>query len=164
MTALVQLGGPDDLDTLAQLWTGMVETHRTVAGQRFPVRSAADSWPRCREEFAGWLADGSGVLWLARADTDSELLGFLICRLIGSGPIFDLGDRRGEVDSLVVADHARGQGVGTALLAACRADLVGRGCRWWQIAVADGNDDALRLYDRLGFRPWVHELVAPLTD
>ena len=85
-----------------------------------------------------------------------------MCQLLSPSPTFDLGPQPGEVDSLVVAADARGSGVGTALLGACRDALRERVCTHWTIGVLDRNVDAQRLSERVGFRPWVNELVQAL--
>ncbi|GAA5117553.1 GNAT family N-acetyltransferase [Pseudonocardia adelaidensis] len=152
-----------DVDALAPLWTAMVEHHRTVVAGRVPVRPAAESWDMRRREYASWLDDGSGLLFLARREAADEVIGYAVCRLLASGPTFDLGPVRGDVESLAVSPRARGAGVGTALLGAVRAELERRGCRHWSISVAADNAAAVRLYERVGFRPLVHLMHAPLT-
>jgi ribosomal protein S18 acetylase RimI-like enzyme len=153
-------GTLDDLDSLRELWDQMLEHHREVMGAQLPVRPLEESWPLARAECAGWLTAGSAVLLIARQE--GAAVGYLLCRLAGSGTIFDLGRLRGDIDTLVVSHQARGAGVGTALLTACRAELVSRGCTHWTIGVVATNPEAERLYERLGFRPWIHELAAPL--
>ena len=90
--------------------------------------------------------------------------GYLVCRLRSPGPTFDLGARRGEVDSLVVSDAVRGNGVGSALLRACKEELRNRGVTYWSIGVVEANRDAVRLYERLGFGSWSRELLARVDD
>lgn len=79
-----------------------------------------------------------------------------------AGPTFDLSDIHGEIDSLVTAPDARGQGIGSALLVACRRELERRGARYWSIGVLEANTQAVKLYERLGFRPFVRSMLAPL--
>lgn len=142
----------------------MVEHHRGLVGERWPVRSAEQAWLLRRQQYLGWLADGSGILFLARRDRTGPTAGYLVCRLIESGPTFDLGGPHGEVDSLVVGENLRGAGVGTALLDACRQELRRRGVTYWSIGVVEANRGATELYERLGFRPWFRTLLAPLED
>jgi ribosomal protein S18 acetylase RimI-like enzyme len=160
-------GGLADVDALAPLWMAMVEHHRTVVAGRVPVRSAGEAWERRRREYVSWLEDGSGLLFLARREGGDKLsdkvIGYAMCRLLPSGPTFDLGPVRGDVESLSVSPQVRGAGVGTALLDAVRAELESRGCRHWSISVAADNADAVRLYERVGFRSLVQMMHAPLT-
>jgi ribosomal protein S18 acetylase RimI-like enzyme len=156
-------GGLPDVDVLAPLWMAMVEHHRAVVAGRVPVRPADEAWARRRTEYVSWLEDGSGLLHLARREGAAEVVGYAMCHLVPSGPTFDLGDIRGDVESLAVSPRARGEGVGTALLGAVRAELERRGCRHWSISVAADNTAAVRLYERVGFRPLVHTMQAPLT-
>jgi len=156
-------GDLTDLDSLAPLWMAMVEHHRTVVAGRVPVRPAPEAWERRRHEYVTWLRDGSGLLFLAHREGAADVIGYAVCRLLPSGPTFDLGAVRGDVESLAVSPRARGAGVGTALLSAVRAELERRGCEHWSISVAADNTDAVRLYERVGFRPLVHMMHAPLT-
>jgi ribosomal protein S18 acetylase RimI-like enzyme len=151
-----------DVDSVAPLWMAMVEHHRDVVAGQVPVRSAEDAWQRRRREYVSWLEDATGLLFVARRDGSDEVVGYAFCRLLPSGSTFDLGPVRGEVDSLAVAEQARSAGVGSALLEACREELARRGCTHWSISVAAANTGAARLYERLGFRPWVQLLLAPL--
>ena len=159
------VGGTDgDLALIAPLWRSMVEHHRQVAGDELPIRGADDAWAMRRREYRAWLDDGSGALLLARTDGAAAPAGYAFCRLVRSGPTFDFGAARGEVESLVVAPHARGDGVRTALLDECRRYLRSRGCTHWTVSVMAANDGAVQLYRRAGFRPWLLELAAPLED
>ena len=157
-------GTDEDLALIAPLWRAMVEHHRQVAGDELPVRDADDAWTMRRREYRAWLDDGSGALLVAGADGAARPDGYAFCRLVRSGPTFDFGQARGEVESLVVAPHARGAGVGTALLEGSRHHLRDRGCTHWTVSVMAANDGAVQLYQRVGFRPWLLELAAPLDD
>lgn len=55
------------------------------------------------------------------------------------------------LDGLCVADWARGQGVGTALLAAICQEARLRGYPAVRLDVVEGNDRARALYERAGF-------------
>lgn len=55
------------------------------------------------------------------------------------------------VDGLVVADDARGTGIGGALIEALLQEARACGYRSLQLEVVDGNDRARALYERLGF-------------
>jgi ribosomal protein S18 acetylase RimI-like enzyme len=156
-------GSLTDLDSLAPLWMAMVEHHRAVVAGRVPVRPAGEAWERRRHQYESWIQDGSGLLFLARREGAADVIGYAMCRLLPSGPPFDLGEVRGDVESLAVSPQARGEGAGTALLWAVRAELEKRGCRHWSISVAADNAGAVRLYERVGFRPLVQMMHAPLT-
>jgi ribosomal protein S18 acetylase RimI-like enzyme len=149
-----------DLEPLAPLWRAMVEHHRQVAGGELPVRDAHEAWSMRRAEYLRWLQDGSGALLVAHGADGPG--GYAFLRTVPSGPTFDLGAPRGEVESLVVAPSARGAGIGTALLRAARDELRRLGCEYWSVSVMEANEGAVRLYERAGFRPWLRELAAPL--
>lgn len=159
----ITLGAAGDLEAVAPLWMSMVEHHRMIAGADLPIRASADAWALRQQEYRAWLRDDSGLLLLARIRGTDELAGYAFCRVIASGPTFDFGER-GDVESLVVAPEARGAGIGTALLRASRHQLKLRGCAYWTVSVMEANNGAVQLYERVGFRPWLRELAAPLDE
>jgi ribosomal protein S18 acetylase RimI-like enzyme len=152
--------GAADIDELKALWLQMLSHHRHLLDGEFPVRRPEQSWEQAQRDYRDWLGNGAGILLIARGKASREPLGYAVCRLIDSGATFDLGAVRGDVDSLVVRDQARGHGIGTALLDAMRTELVDRGVAYWSIGVLAQNSEAARLYDRVGFRPWTQALLA----
>lgn len=160
----VKVGEAKDVDSLAPLWMAMVEHHRHLLGHVWPVRGTEPAWSLRRLEYRRWLEGSSGLLFIATMSGSVEPVGYAFCRLIESGPTFDLGPIRGEVDSLVVSDRARSAGIGTALLTECRRELQRRGCSFWSVSVTEANSGAVQLYERLGFRPWLREMLGRLDD
>src|ERR1019366_4332763 len=57
----------DRLDEVGPLFRGMVEHHRAVTGDQWPVRDAKQAWQRRRRQYTAWLADGRSWLLLAEA-------------------------------------------------------------------------------------------------
>ncbi|SFA76681.1 Acetyltransferase (GNAT) family protein [Amycolatopsis marina] len=160
----VAKGDADDVDLLAPLWKAMVEHHRSVAADDWPVREQELSWDLRQREYRKWLEDSTGFLLIARTGNVEAPVGYAFGRLMASGPTFDLGGIRGEVESLVVAADVRSHGVGTALLDACRDELRRRGCGYWSVSVMEANAGAVQLYERLGFRPWIREMLGHLDE
>ncbi len=55
------------------------------------------------------------------------------------------------MDGIVVSEAARGQGIGTRLLAAIKDEALARGCASVRLDVIDSNPRAQALYEREGF-------------
>lgn len=88
--------------------------------------------------------DPDGFLLAWRGD---DLLGSCWTKVHGGTP------PEGEIFVIGVDPDAQGLGLGRALVVAGLADLSGRrGCRLGSLYVAAGNEPALALYERLGFR------------
>ena len=68
------------------------------------------------------------------------------------------GDGTGKLDYLVVLPQCRGRKYGKALMDWAMAVFSGSGVRKIEVKVADGND-AIRLYEKYGFRMNAHILV-----
>ncbi|MBV8953708.1 MAG: GNAT family N-acetyltransferase [Solirubrobacterales bacterium] len=164
MRIALHRAGVSDIPSLAVLWTTMVEHHRRVVGGQWPVRVADEAWARRREQYSAWLSEDTGFIFIAYAEDSDNPVGYAACRLLPAGPTFDLGEPRGDVDSLVTAERVRGRGVGSALLSACRNELRRRGARYWSIGVVEANTGAIELYERLGFRPFVRSMLAAIDE
>lgn len=149
----------EHIPQLAELWKSMLEHHRQVLDEQWPVREPEDSWHRQRALYLHWLDTGTGFVLGAHADGRQQLAGYLACHLLPAGPTFDLGDTRGDVDSLVTAKGLRSHGIGSALLSACREELSRRGVHYWSIGVVDANTHAADLYRRLGFQPFLRTML-----
>ncbi len=66
------------------------------------------------------------------------------------------------MDGIFVAEHARGLGIGTALLDAIKAEAQARGLSHVRLDVIDSNPRARALYERQGFVPGRVEHLGPL--
>lgn len=93
--------------------------------------------------------------WLYLIGLDPSPVGS--CLVHWAGPVDETVRQQlpeaAEISSLHVADSARGQGLGRALITEAEREATRRGRRSIGVAVDDGNPDARRLYERLGYEP-----------
>jgi GNAT superfamily N-acetyltransferase len=161
MGHIVETVGVEGIDRVESLWRAMVEHHREVVGHEIPVRPTDVTWPMRRAQYEDWLGGGGdAALLLAVTEAGAEPDGYACVRTSVPGPTFDLGERVGELESLVVAAHARGAGLGSLLIGAARERLRAQGVTRWIVSVVDANEGAVRLYEREGFAPFERILVA----
>ncbi len=153
-------GGVGEIERVEPLWRSMVEFHRDLAGAEWPVRTAPDAWELRRAQYREWLAGEACWLLLAvKAEQGEDPCGYAVLRLVEPGPTWELGEQIGEIESLAVAEDARGDGAGTALIEAARELLRERGIRYWSVGVVEKNAGATRLYRRHGFRNYYRQLL-----
>jgi ribosomal protein S18 acetylase RimI-like enzyme len=153
------------LDAVAPLFQGMVEHHRRVTAGEWPVRQPTKAWERRRRQYEAWLEGDHGWLFLALPVAATDLgtaVGYAFVRVHEPGATWDLGEAVGELESLAVAEHARGGGVGTELIERARELLRNRGIRYWSVAVVTANTGAVRLYEREGFRPYYSDMLGEI--
>jgi ribosomal-protein-alanine N-acetyltransferase len=108
-------------------------------------RIERDSYPApwSRSMFAGELAKPSS-LSLAAVDDEGEVIGYLVLsRYVDAWHVMNLA-----VDSAW-----RRRGVASALLERLLAETAGDTDRGYTLEVRVSNHDAIRLYERFGFRP-----------
>jgi len=140
----------EDVERLRDLWLALHHQHRAVA----PIPLVADdesSWQARRALYLQWLGEGNAFGFLA--ERDGEPVGYAVCCLIdGPDDTFPVGERYGDLYSLSVAEHERGQGIGTRLLDAVDLELEQRAIHDLRISVMAGNERARQLYERRGLR------------
>jgi len=77
-------------------------------------------------------------------------------------PTWEIGDVVGELETLVVAEGTRGRGVGASLVEAAAQVCRDAGATHWLVGVAETNVDAVRFYERAGFKPYYRQLLGRL--
>jgi ribosomal protein S18 acetylase RimI-like enzyme len=148
--------GAEALDRLRPLWLELHRHHQAVGGPALgPYVDDATSWSARRELYVEFLAGGG---FAVLADRDGELIGYAMVAVKTSAETelddtWRSGAHVAEIETLSVAPTARGAGVGSALLDRIDAELESAGIRDVLIAAFVTNTDAIRLYERRGFRP-----------
>jgi GNAT superfamily N-acetyltransferase len=158
---IVELTQPE-IDRVAPLFKELVSFHRDVVEGAWPTRSPEAAWAHRRGQYEEWLGEGSARM-LAAVPADDEAappLGYAVLAIKPSMASWDVSERVGELETLAVAEAARGQGIGSQLIDACRGRLREEGITHWAVAVVEANVDATRLYEREGFRPFYRQLLA----
>jgi GNAT superfamily N-acetyltransferase len=151
--------GAERVDDLEPLARSMHAYHLTVdpAIPGIPPRDEDGWWALRRERYQRWLtAPGAFALVAETDDPATRPIGYAVVSIHG-GPDDShvTGERFAELQSLAVLEGMRGAGVGSALLHAVYAELRALGIEELAIGVLATNHDALRLYEREGFTPWV---------
>ena len=148
--------GSEAVDRLRPLWLELHHHHQAVGGPSLgPYVSDDESWTARRALYVEFLASGG---FAVLAERDGELIAYAMVALKSSAETeFDdtwrSGERVAEIETLSVAPSARGEGIGSALLDRVDAELEAQGVHDVLIAAFVTNLDAIRLYERRGFRP-----------
>jgi ribosomal protein S18 acetylase RimI-like enzyme len=149
-----------EVDRVAPLFQELVAFHGEVVAGAWPVRAPEDAWALRRAQYLEWLGKGSArMLAAVPAEGEGEPLGYAVLSVKPAMPSWDIGSRVGELETLAVAAAARGQGIGTMLIEPCRERLRAEDVGHWAVGVVEANEDAIRLYERFGFRPYYRELL-----
>ena len=93
-----------------------------------------------------WGGDPAGAVFVAEADGD--VLGVVA---VHTCPFFERPGSWGRIVALVVADGARGQGVGACLVAEAESFAADRGCVRMEVTSADRRLDAHGFYRGRGY-------------
>jgi len=162
MPAPVQIrpGGPQDVDRLEPLWVSVHHRHAESMPELAPYVDDATTWAERRALYAELLAKPDTVLLLAALD--DALVGYGLAHVMDAAETWVpdtwvTGARIGEIESLAVLPAHRGRGLGTELLERLESALRDQGVNDIVIGVLPGNDGAVRMYERRGYRPtWLY--------
>jgi ribosomal protein S18 acetylase RimI-like enzyme len=153
-------GSAQDVPALEPLWVAVHHVHRASMPELAPYVSDAETWAELRRHYDALFEKPDTVLLLAH--DGEELVGYALAHVLAVGETFipdtwRTGERIGELESLAVRESHRGQGIGSALLDAVDEAFAAQGIRDVIVGVLPGNEGALRLYARRGFRPtWLY--------
>lgn len=153
-------GGVDDLDLLEPLWVAVHHRHCESMPELAPYVDDAETWRARRKLYEELLTKPDTLLLLALVD--DEPIGYGLTRVMGVADswiedTWKTGDRIGEIESLSVLPAYRGSGLGSELLEQLEAHLHERGVDDLILGALAGNADAIRLYERRGYRPtWLY--------
>ena len=156
MPLTISRAGAEAIDRLRPLWLALHHHHQAVGGERLgPYVDDDASWRARRALYADFLASGGFAML---AERDGALVGYAMVAVKTAAETefedtWQSGDRVAEIETLVVLPEARGDGLGSALLDAVDAELADLGIEDAIIAAFVTNIDAIRLYERRGFRP-----------
>jgi len=144
---------PANIDEVGPLWKALLDHIAALPEALVPVRPSDQSWKLEREVMLEALKGDAFALVARRGD---EAVGYLFVRVEGPDPVWYTGDAHAELAHLSVAEGERGNGVGSALMDAMDAELERRGVEDVEIGVDTGNEMAVRLYERRGYRADFH--------
>lgn len=149
----------DDVDRLAELWVDLAR------GQRAYGSHLLDEANRGAVRDALARSVVMGEVLVARATpagtTGSTAVAGFVMFGIESGA-YDQDVRRGVVHNLFVRPEWRDDGLGSRLLAAAESALADRDAGVVSLEAMIANEDAIRFYERHGYRPHRVELEKPL--
>jgi len=157
---VVEEGGAAHVELLESLWVAVHHQHQQAMPHLGHYVSDAETWRERRRLYDQLFAEHDPVLLLGRHH--DELAGYALgytMPVAGTwlADTWATGDRIGEVESLSVLPAYRGRGLGSRLLGALHERLHHQGAVDLMIGALAGNVDAIRLYERHGYRPtWLY--------
>ena len=160
MALSIVRGSIEDVDSLEPLWVAVHRAHAASMPELGPYVSDAETWAEHRPLYVELFEKPDTTLLLARVD--GALVGYALLHVEPLRETFiadtwRTGERIGELESIAVAPSHRGQGIGSALLDAVDREFEAQGIGDVIIGALAGNEAALRLYERRGFRPtWLY--------
>lgn len=157
--------GADRVDELEPMWKSLVEHQAAIdPGPRgIPVRDPDDSWPYRRAEYRQWLSDPDAFVLIATEG--STPVGYALVSVNRTADDhWATGDVWAELQTLVVLPAHRGSGLGGRMMDRVHEELRRLGIRELLIGVVATNVDALRFYERFGYRPWMIELLGRIPE
>jgi ribosomal protein S18 acetylase RimI-like enzyme len=156
----VRPGSIADLDLLAPLWVAVHHQHIASMPGLAPYVDDQETWSKRRELYVELLAKPDTILLVAKVGDDAIGYGLAHVMEVDETWIADTwrtGRRIGEIETVSVLPAYRGGGLGTHLLDELERQLAAAGIDDLILGVLPGNADAIRLYERRGYRStWLY--------
>lgn len=146
---------PRDVSVLGRLGAALVRTHHAFDARRFltPGPGLEDGYAR----FLGTqLAETDVAIFVA--ERAGKVIGYVYAA-IEPHSWKELRDVAGFIHDVVVEPEARRAGVATQLIESAAAWVTARGVPRVMLWTADKNQEAQRLFERLGFRRTMIEMT-----
>jgi ribosomal protein S18 acetylase RimI-like enzyme len=156
----LRTGGAEDLDVVEPLWVAVHHRHAETMPELAPYVSDEDTWRVRRALYSELLAKPDTLLLIA--DVDDTAVGYGLTHVL---PVDETwipdtwvtGSRIGAIESLSVLPQFRGSGLGSEMLRRLEEHLAAQGVEDLFLGALAGNHDAIRLYERRGYRPtWLY--------
>ena len=158
--ARIVKGSAKDLDALEPLWVAVHHVHAASMPELAPYVADAETWAERRALYAELFDKPDTVLLLAFVGDGLIGYGLMHVLPVGEtwiGDTWRTGARVAEIESLSVLPGHRGAGIGGALLDGLEREIAALGIGDVIVGALAGNEAALRLYRRRGFRPtWLY--------
>jgi ribosomal protein S18 acetylase RimI-like enzyme len=156
----IRTGTSADVDLVEPLWIAVHHRHAETMPELAPYVSDADTWRVRRALYEELLVKSDTLLLLA--EVDGAAIGYGLAHVMPADDTWipdtwATGPCIGEVESLSVLPQYRGSGLGSELLGRLEEHLRGQGVTDLILGALAGNRDAIRLYERRGYRPtWLY--------
>ena len=156
---LIRRADTHDIPDIRRLLVQVCNVHQTIRPDIF----TRDGVKYTESDLTELLADESRPVWCA-VEAD-RFLGYCFCQWEETSD-GSVGFARKElyIDDLCVDEAARGRGVATALFRHVRTWAKAEGTDFITLNVWQGNENALRFYEKMGMKPRKTTLDLPLEE
>ena len=156
---LIRRAGISDIPDILRLLVQVCNIHQDIRPDIFK----RDGVKYTESDLTELLADESRPVWCAVEE--DRFLGYCFCQWEETSD-GSVGFARKElyIDDLCVDEAARGRGVATALFRHVTAIAKAEGANFITLNVWQGNENALRFYEKMGMKPRKTTLDLPLED
>ena len=130
----------DSINDIAPLW-GKMKQHHVERSTAFKSAMASMTWEERRDDMRNKARGGR--LRVDLAYDGDNVIGYCICTISK--------EEKGEIDSLYVEEDYRRKGAGTELVKRSEKWFDLSGIKERKVVIADGNEEAIPFYSKLGY-------------
>ncbi len=156
----IRRANENDTEAIMKLLSEVLEIHARLRPDIFISGTTKYS----AQDLAEMYRDESRPIYVA-IDEAGCLLGYAFCQLKTSPDIPTMLPHKSlYIDDLCVEESARGRHVGRALYAFVKAEAARLLCRYVDLTVWEGNEDAMAFYRSMGMTPRFTHMEAVIEN
>jgi len=140
-------------NSLRELWLCLAREMFEAEQFILPSEANANKW---LDFIRQKLIDETGFLLIAK--NNDKIVGFAYWSIPRNHPL-QVSKNVGVLNDVYVSPKFRGKGIGTRLVHECMKRLEMRGVDAVRLSVLSENKTATKLYEKLGFRIYRHEMM-----
>jgi len=159
MSFTIRNAKKEDAPAIAELWWEMMEAHEPYKEKFYKPKPKKAFLKIVENRIKKDLKKRNKMLLVAEK---REVIGFVIGELEKELSERFKYDTRGAISELVVKKEHRGEGVGKALLETIMTKLKKKGAKLAYLLVDRRNRHAIKLYEKMGFKNVLYDMVSDL--
>lgn len=147
----------EDLDdSLRNLWRALAHEMFQIEQITIPSENNSNKW---YDFVKDGISKGRNLLLVARAR--KRIIGFVFATFPRE-QTFEVQEPFSVINDLYVLPDFRGKGIGSKLLEECLRKAKAEGFKAVRLSVLRGDENAIKLYEKLGFKVFMHSMINKL--
>lgn len=158
-TVLIRKAKLRDVNKLAEMAFVLLDYHSKYDRELYSGPSKKKQIKLFKQRLKRKIFDKNGLLLVA--ELNSEIIGYLMASIQDRTALFKV-NKWAHIHDIFVEKNFRGRGIGRKLIKTTKRFFKKKGLKYLELEVHPKNTQAMRNYEKLGFREFEQQMVLKL--